>query len=290
MSNKINKVELPIAVNWHLEPRCNYKCNFCFAHFTDVKKEINYDVPELFTSLFERGARKITFVGGEPMLDRRIDALIPLAKDHGFTTCIVTNGTKVTEEWLKKMTGKLDWIGFSIDASTDELHAKMGRGLAGEIKNGTSNHLTRCLKSWTAAKNLGYRLKLNTVVTSHNKKDDMSSIVSELCPDRWKVFQVLKVIGENENSYDTESVTKKEFNSWVNRHNHLNPVVETNELMRGSYCMIDGELRFKSDATGEVEYSDSIKDVGIDVAWNQIDAKNGFSKTTFDSRGGVWKW
>ncbi len=27
---------LPPTVNWHLEPRCNYGCKFCFATFNDL--------------------------------------------------------------------------------------------------------------------------------------------------------------------------------------------------------------------------------------------------------------
>jgi hypothetical protein len=27
---------LPLVVNWHLEPRCNYGCKFCFATFEDI--------------------------------------------------------------------------------------------------------------------------------------------------------------------------------------------------------------------------------------------------------------
>jgi hypothetical protein len=30
------KVVLPLVVNWHLEPRCNYCCKFCFATFEDI--------------------------------------------------------------------------------------------------------------------------------------------------------------------------------------------------------------------------------------------------------------
>jgi radical S-adenosyl methionine domain-containing protein 2 len=31
---------LPPTINWHLEPRCNYGCKFCFATFEDVKQDL----------------------------------------------------------------------------------------------------------------------------------------------------------------------------------------------------------------------------------------------------------
>lgn len=66
---------LPPTVNWHLEPRCNYGCKFCFATFEDVKKHLQSKVvqgssngtadqlmlvPQLLKAA---GANKINFVG-----------------------------------------------------------------------------------------------------------------------------------------------------------------------------------------------------------------------------------
>ena len=28
-----------LTINWHVEARCNYECDFCFAHFDDVNQE-----------------------------------------------------------------------------------------------------------------------------------------------------------------------------------------------------------------------------------------------------------
>jgi len=196
------QVSLPIALNWHFEPRCNYRCKFCFAHFADIEEKSDYPIDQLYADLYARGVRKITFVGGEPMLDRRIDHRITLAAAMGFTTCLVTNGTRVAPRWLEKLRDHLHWIGFSIDASNDILHAKIGRGRAGEIKAGYSKHLERSLVSWEAAKKLGYGLKLNTVVCQHNRNDNMCKLVARLKPDRWKVFQALPIKGENDHLWD----------------------------------------------------------------------------------------
>lgn len=89
--------------------------------------------------------------------------------------------------------GHLDWLAFSVDASSDDLHAAMGRGLppelgpakaAGAATAGTegaaaaaagaaagsrpAGHLSRVLPLWRMARELGFRLKLNTVVTRVN--------------------------------------------------------------------------------------------------------------------------
>jgi len=284
----MTKSTLPKAINWHFEPRCNYRCKFCFAHFVDHKQIIDFYPPTLFKQLIDRGVEKITFVGGEPMLDHRITSMIKQAAATGLITCIVTNGTRVTRDWLENVSGYLHWLGLSIDASNDELHAKMGRGRAGEIKTGTSNHLSRSLKIWKDAQSLGFGLKLNTVVSKINEYDDMTELIEMLQPDRWKVFQVLPVKGENDNVWDEIKISSSLFQRWVARHKHLSPVVESNELMRGSYCMLDSELRFFSNESGEVRYGRSITDVGIDKAWDDI--YDDFDSDRFNNRGGQWEW
>ena len=52
----------------------------------------------------------------------------------------------------------LDWLGLSIDASNNEMHALMGRGLKGEIASGVSRHLERSKEVWKMARGLGYGL------------------------------------------------------------------------------------------------------------------------------------
>ena len=283
------RVSLPIAVNWHFEPRCNYKCKFCFAHFSGMKRDPVRDYKKLYHILASRGVKKITFVGGEPMLDPQIDHMINEAKNVGLTTCIVTNASCVKRRWLESMVGYLDWIGFSIDASNDEMHAKLGRGTALEIRKGTSNHLKRCLESWDHARELGFGLKLNTVVARPNIDDNMCELVSYLKPHRWKVFQVLPVKGENDHVWDELKISQDEFRSWVSRHTHLDPIAEDNDAMTSSYCMLDNKWRFFTNVSGEITYGRSIKDIGIDRAWLDI-SQHGFSSDTFESRGGTWDW
>ena len=65
------------------------------------------------------------------MLHPFIDQAIIESKRLGMTTSIVSNGTGMDFEWLNRMSPHLDWLGLSIDAPDDEIHAKMGRGRKG---------------------------------------------------------------------------------------------------------------------------------------------------------------
>ena len=60
------------------------------------------------------------------MLHPHLDEWIKESKRVGMTTSIVSNGTKMSREWLESMRPYLTgWV--SVDASNDQMHAIMGR-------------------------------------------------------------------------------------------------------------------------------------------------------------------
>ena len=157
---------IPKAVNWHCEAFCNYRCKFCYAGFETQRKEPKISKEEGFAiiqNLVSEGVGKINFVGGEPMLHPHLNDWIIESKRVGMTTSIVSNGTNMTREWLEEMRPHLDWLGLSVDASNDQIHAIMGRSNAKEFAKGESNHLERALVIAEIANELGYGIKLNTV-------------------------------------------------------------------------------------------------------------------------------
>ena len=55
-------------------------------------------------------------------------------------------------------------------------------------------------------------------------------------------------------------------------------VPENNELMRGSYAMMDALGRFYTNVDGGHSYGPSILDIGVQKAWSRTDSsKNGFT-------------
>ena len=286
--------QIPLAVNWHFWPWCNYGCKFCFARFEDIPradrlpKEIAITVPEMLATA---GADKITFVGGEPTLCPYLGDLLAASKDVGLTTCIVSNATGLTEEFLDEWGHLIDWVGLSIDASNDEIHAEIGRGMRGDLARQRSHHLELAKQVWASCTQRGIRMKLNTVVCKANLEDDMSALVMELKPERWKIFEVLPVEGQNDGDVDDILLEENEFKSWVERHKWVADegiqfVPESNELMRGSYAMLDALGRFYSNTEGSHTYGPSILDVGVMCAWEE----NCFLEDRFHDRGGIYEW
>ncbi len=60
--------------------------------------------------------------------------------------------------------------------------------------------MSRCdtLCATPCAARFGVKFKLNSTVTALNWQEDMSAVVNELQPSRWKVFQMLLIAGEND--------------------------------------------------------------------------------------------
>lgn len=269
------------TVSFHIVKPCNMKCKFCYATFEDmhVGKQMSYhDAVSIVSKLKEAGVEKITFAGGEPMLYKHLDPLIGYAKSLGITTSIITNGTLITAEWLSKMKPHLDWIGVSIDSlnqPTNELIGRKGKGwmdyydLVGQI----NSH--------------GYKLKINTVVNAYNKDEDMNDFISFANPDRWKVFQALRVEGQNDQQFDEIKVSHGEFGWFLDKHEKQPSLVpENNEAMTGSYLLIDPLGRLFENSTGSHTYSESLINNDVNTCLSQIN----LDRDMFIKRGGIYNW
>lgn len=254
------------------------KCNYCFAGFTKVKSSLNLNQQKKIIQLLrEKGFEKINFVGGEPFLGRNFEELIIYAKQLGFYTSIVTNGSLIRDPFLNKVHGYIDMIGISVDSLNLLTNKRIGRYSTTLIPDKTF-YLHLCNKII----NYGINVKINTVVSNLNLYEDFNEFINYIKPVRWKVFQVLGVLGEN-NIMDTK-ITSSEFEDFITRHdkskNYL--IAESNNIMSGSYIMIDPQGCFYDNTKGGYTVSSPIHKVGVNYALNQIN----FDLSKFRKRDG----
>lgn len=266
------------------------RCKFCFATFQD---EAGNQLPKghlprkeaqlLLEEIAAFGFEKINFAGGEPTLCPWLTALIGQAKDFGLTTSIVTNGTGLTDEFLRDNLGQLDWIGLSLDSVIDSTNLKSGRALRGKEVLTLADYcaITDRIRKF------GFRLKINTVVGEHNKDEDLNEFILYAQPQRWKLFQALPVKGQNDRYINDFTIDQLAFQRYVDRHrNAYGLVVEDNDAMTNSYVMIDPSGKFFNNRTGEHQYSAPILDVGVEEAYREM----GYSTEQFRMRGGEYSW
>ena len=83
-----------LKINYHVTEACNFRCKFCFAKYTN--KTLGFEEQKAVikkiaqSNLFE----KINFIGGEPLLDKNIVALIKYSFELGLKVSMNLAKTK----------------------------------------------------------------------------------------------------------------------------------------------------------------------------------------------------
>ena len=268
-------------------------CRYCFAEFSDAVPRLQADKGLLreraltvVAASAEAGIRKLTLVGGEPTLCPWLLDLLQLAKQLGMVTMLVSNGSRMNAQWIARHARWLDWAALSVDSLDRETNVRIGRLARGGFAPDRSTY-GALLGALQAA---GCRVKLNTVVSALNWREDFTEFLQGHAVERWKVLQVLHVDGENDAAFPQMAVTREQFQAFVQRHDSLMQnmmvAVEDNNAMRGSYLMVDPLGRFFSNAHGGHRYSEPIWSVGWDTARAQVEV----SSERFLARGGLYDW
>ncbi|WP_271855124.1 viperin family antiviral radical SAM protein [Patiriisocius marinus] len=278
------------SVNFHLWEPCNMRCKFCFATFQDVKQTIlpkghlpEQEAIKLVEKLAQAGFEKITFAGGEPLLCKWLPNLIKTAKKLGMTTMVVTNGSKLSNTFLNENKPYLDWIAISIDSLEEKSNIIIGRAITGKRPITKTNYYELIDK----VHQNGYGLKINTVVNKVNYRDDLSNLIYYAKPKRWKVLQVLPIVGQNDTNINDFKISEAEYHHFLNTHSGVKSIVpESNDEIKGSYVMVDPAGRFFDNAQGTHNYSRPILEVGVNEALKMID----YDLDKFLERGAIYNW
>ena len=267
------------SINFHFWPYCNFNCKYCFACFNSSNPKLSFNqCIEIINEVSNAGFKKINFAGGEPTLSPYLGYLLIHSKKLGLINSIISNGTGINKNFLRKLSKSIDWIGLSIDSGLEYTNYLLGRG------NG--NLVKEIIKKSKLIQNIGIKLKINTVVNKLNYQEDFSWLIKTINPERWKVFQVLEIKNQNNPYLTNLLISEPEFEVFVNRHLFLKPIAETNHLMLESYLMIDPYGRFYQNTENSYYFSRPILEVGL---------KDALSEITYDSvkyiqRGGLYAW
>jgi radical S-adenosyl methionine domain-containing protein 2 len=263
------------VVNLHYTFFCNYKCTFCHSHFFDSRtgSKISLEIWSHIISLLKPYCKRINFAGGEPLFHpHEVGELIKATDASGLIATIITNGKYLTEDWLENYGPHLRAIGISCDSAIEATQK--------ELKRGNGRHVTETLDRFRmihAFNGKGGNIlpKINTVVTNLNWEEDMRDFVIRTGARRWKIFQILPIMGENGSSWQNLLISEEKFKAFCDRHSHLNAhgievVPETNTELIDTYIMVDPEGRFFSNRGNRYTYSDPIHLVGVEEGLRQI--------------------
>ncbi|XP_067650380.1 S-adenosylmethionine-dependent nucleotide dehydratase RSAD2-like [Haliotis asinina] len=289
--SRLNSTLTPVSVNYHFTRRCNYKCGFCF-HTAKTSFVLPLDEAKRgLKALRDAGMEKVNFSGGEPFLEDRghyVGDLVTYCKrDLRLpSVSIVSNGSLIKESWFEKYGEYLDILAVSCDSFDPETNQLIGR------QQGGKSHLNSLLRVRDWCYKYKVAFKLNTVVNTYNKDEDMTGYVTALKPCRWKVFQCLVLEGENAGEDALRDagkfvVSDEVFQDFLSRHKEVPSLVpESNEKMQNSYLILDEYMRFLDCRDGSKRPSKSLLDVGVQQALDF----SGFDEKMFLARGGRYKW
>lgn len=267
------------SVNFHFWPYCNFQCKYCFAQFRKIKKPLSKEQNlKIIKELAKKGVIKLNLVGGEPTLCPYLGELIDYSKDLGLITGVVSNGVGITQQFVERYGNNIDWIGLSLDSGNEDIQKYLGRG--------RGKYVQRAIYKSKMIKNAGIKLKINSVITRLNYTEDMTELIKNINPKRWKVFQVLEIKNQNSKNINELLITNAEFKHFVKRHEQLSPIVEDNDTMIDSYVMIDPQGRFCHNNASTYKFSSPILEVGLSNALNEFQ----YNHTKFLERGGLYAY
>jgi radical S-adenosyl methionine domain-containing protein 2 len=196
---------------------------------------------------------------------------------------VVTNGSRCDTAYLDRLTGSLDWLTLSIDSLDPTTNQAIGRN----DSKGASIPAEGYAEILSNATARGMHTKINTVVCSLNHHENMNTFISSSGIARWKILQIMAVIGQNDQHINQLSVSHREFDAFVQRHQAISHygirlIPEPVDSIRGSYAMIDPTGRFFDSTQGGHRYSQPILNVGISTAFAEVS----FDPERFITRGG----
>ncbi len=234
---------------------------------------------------FNQGIEKINFAGGEPLLYKDLLRCCEYCKSIGFTVSIVTNGSLVTEDFIRKASGSVDWIGLSVDSTDEEIESELGRC----DPSHKATHIRNVIRVARLAHTFGIKVKLNITVVRQSYQQDFSELIRIINPERVKAFQVMRLEGHNGDVFDQYAITTEQFNQFIRRHENIQlsngqgPVFESSDVIVDSYLMLDpqGNVMRNTDNVFHVESYEALTEKGIN---NELDLNK------YIRRGGIYAW
>lgn len=230
------------VVNLHLTEVCNFSCTYCFAKFNNDDElklpdwKIIIDKIELYYKRYNLNGR-INLAGGEPMVVPFLDELITYIYDKGIKVSIITNSYFLTKDRIDKWQDRVSMIGVSIDSIDTKTNLEIGRC----TKTGKTIDYNNLVSKLNYIKQQKIELKVNTVVSKINIKEDISKLYNDVSFDRIKLLQVRVNKGSNDLA-KVHEITSADFINYCNKVQALTNkkiVFESSDEIENSYTFID---------------------------------------------------
>lgn len=111
---------------WELTYRCNAKCAICAYWKNPSRPADEMSLPQIrqgLRNVHAYGCRLINFTGGEPTLRADLEEIVNSASRLGIWTSLVTNGSLLTRDRIRRLrSAGLDQLLISVDSTDPAIH------------------------------------------------------------------------------------------------------------------------------------------------------------------------
>jgi pyrroloquinoline quinone biosynthesis protein E len=203
---KRNYPDVPREVMIEIEPRCNFRCAFCFNKLSFAKegrdgiKILSADyVRKIIEKLSEAGVEKIRFTGGEPLLRNDIMDLLAYARRFDFTQIrLNTNASLIDREKARELVKYVDNFLIPIESEKEDIESPVC---------GFENALSRKINAVNWLREAGAKIiRIGTVATARTIEnlEKIEELINTLPIDEWEIYRPIpfggkeNILGEND--------------------------------------------------------------------------------------------
>ncbi|HUT35915.1 MAG TPA: radical SAM protein [Planctomycetota bacterium] len=163
---RLTRRRVPLIAQFSVTNRCTARCTYCYArYYAREHPELpTADALRVIDELARAGARRISLVGGEPLVRADIGDLVRRVKERGAECALTTNGDLV--ERKLDACRQLDLLSVSLDGAREGHDANRGQG-----------SFDRALHAIRVARAEGIPVQTSTVVTRATL-DDLDFLVA----------------------------------------------------------------------------------------------------------------
>lgn len=152
----------PILAIFEACLRCNSACGYCDLPLNVGRYEMTREeIQRVFSHLYEQGLRFVFVQGGEPLLRKDLPELLEDFARIGFSTTLVTNGTRFTPDLVEK----LSRLRINISVSLDTLDRERYRRIRG------ADQLRMVTTGIERLRNFPHPKYITCIVSAQNRSD-----------------------------------------------------------------------------------------------------------------------
>ncbi len=157
-------MEFPSFLVFYTTPNCNFnpRCMYCSPKWPEIKSELSFENIEIIAKrLRANGVRYVVISGGEPLLYPKLNKILRLFFNENYKIYLMSNGSLISEDFLKESGDLLSRIVLSLDNPDPQLNSLTRSKMP-------NNSLKNLITIQQGQKEHNYELCINCVITPYS--------------------------------------------------------------------------------------------------------------------------